>query len=162
MTNDNRPQFSWIVIYDYYDGPMSGLAVAETSGQMAYFRAVAWDAEECQRVYAMTQVDSSLGRALVDGLTALEEPRRPVWAPGPASVTGETTAAWARLREAAQQSRDWTLVQSHDLVAIEGSIELSASESRHVAALAAGGTIATLASEDLLGEFLARLKASKA
>lgn len=158
--NLEQQQFSLIVVKDYFDGPMSGFAVADVPANVTFFQVVGWDAEHWQRIYAVTLVDQSLGKELVNALAELEEPRKPIWVLGPASVTPGTAASWEKLRQAAKRSSSWSLVHSHDLTDITGSIELSPAESKQAAAWISNETIAVLSSEELLPECLAKLKAS--
>ncbi|HSD69216.1 MAG TPA: hypothetical protein VLB07_06680 [Woeseiaceae bacterium] len=66
----------------YYDGPTEGFLVDPGSEKAQFFKVIAWDADQEERLFVVVEVDrAQLARleALID--RAGEKPRKLIWAP---------------------------------------------------------------------------------
>jgi hypothetical protein len=115
-TSDAQGYLRWLVAREYYDGAMSGVGERTADGAIVWFRAVAWDLEQWQRVFAVTVIDRVLVERLVDGLERLDQRRAPFWLPGPGAATPDVEGNWKDVEGAAQGSPEWWLVEAHDLI----------------------------------------------
>src|SRR4028119_1803694 len=72
-------RFDRLVAFTVYDGPISGLVFAQLSREVFYFRLLAWDAQQRQRVFSLAAVEPSRANAVIDQLIAHESPYWPEW-----------------------------------------------------------------------------------
>lgn len=72
-----------ILATGYYDGPIEGFSLEQTTvGTARFFRVIAWDAEQDQRLFAVVDIDRmelTKLEALLD--VAVQKPITPVWIP---------------------------------------------------------------------------------
>jgi len=113
---------SWVIANDYYDGPISGVGLRAKDQATVYFRAVAWDSEQWNRVFAIATVSQDLVDRLRQALAALESPKEPLWLPGPSTNHPDIVSLWESLEAEANASECWYLVESHDLFKISEEV----------------------------------------
>lgn len=164
MTTTQAPSITpfcdWVIAREYYDGPVAGIGLRARDQVIIFFRAVAWDKEQWNRVFATSPARKDTVARLQVALTKIETPKVPFWLPGPATNTTEVAAAWDLVLANASESREWCFIESHDLLeaANEGAVpsELVA----RVVQLVNQRSVADLAVEDspLLPSFLDHLR----
>ena len=106
----------WIIASDYYDGAMSGVGERSSDGAVVWFRAIAWDDEQWQRVFAVAVVAPALVQRLVTELEKAGPRQLPFWLPGPSPAIPDAEAAWRAVADAALLTDQWRLVEAHDLL----------------------------------------------
>lgn len=79
--NETASPFSKIIVLDYYDGPISGVAQCARCDAAYVFQMLDWDEDQDIRTYSLSPLPSESFARLVQALTALGEPKWPVWVP---------------------------------------------------------------------------------
>jgi hypothetical protein len=110
------PYLLWIVASEYYDGEMSGVGLRASDGAHVWFRTLAWDSEQWQRVFAIARVEKPLIDRLLVELEKTEPRRSPFWLPGPTSGTLAVQTIWNDIANAALNTRDWQMAEGRSLV----------------------------------------------
>lgn len=148
----------WIIASEYYDGAMAGIGERSTDGATVWFRTVAWDDEQWQRVFAIAAVEPPLGQSLIRELEKVEKRQSPFWLPGPSSATPEAQVAWDAIVDAALRADRWWLVEAHDL--LEASTERLAtpSEAGPLTAALRAGSVLTLPGPVLIDDFMRQIQ----
>lgn len=73
--------FGRMICFEYYDGPVGGLAEAKAGREVYRFEKVAWDAHQDLRVFLFASVRPSTFEMMVKRLAVVEPPRWPLWVP---------------------------------------------------------------------------------
>jgi hypothetical protein len=73
--------FDRIVVLDWYDGALSGLAICQLCKQAFRFNVLASDRDERERIYAFWSLPVSILAPLDELIAALGPPRWPLWVP---------------------------------------------------------------------------------
>lgn len=154
------PFCEWIIAREYYDGPMSGVAMRAADRAMIFFRAVAWDCEQWNRVFATTRVGEDAVEHLRTMLTKIETPKEPFWLPGPATNMSDVLSAWNAIFTNAGESGCWSLVESHDLLSATDEVALPADLSTGVLQLVRQGSAKRIVHAPLLPLFLDQLRSA--
>jgi hypothetical protein len=153
---EQRGPFRTVLVTDYCDGPVRGLAFDEDS--VYYFELLGSDKDDLKRLYAMTEIEFDLGVEVLEGFEAFEEPRYPLWAPnwgGSEEFTKAGLELVARLNECRDSARTWLLVEGHDLVGGELRIAtLTGSEQEKVGALLKSEARLHVSDEPLIEDLL--------
>jgi hypothetical protein len=149
----------WIVAKDYYDGATTGIGFRNRDGGIVFFRAVGWDEEQWERVFALTLVSKPITERLIRELEKLEPRRLPFWLPGPASLVPATQSSWDEIQQAALLASDWQLVECHDLLEAAKEISTSSNEGQKVADLVRRAFILEVRGPALLDDFLRQIRA---
>jgi hypothetical protein len=152
---------TWVIALEYYDGPMTGIALRDRDQMKIFFRAVAWDSEQWDRVFAITPVRDNLVERLRGALAKIEAPKEPFWLPSPATNTPEVTSAWEAVVADAHESNDWSLVESHDLLGAASETALPTELSASVARLVLQGTVRDVDRAPMLPVFLDQLRGAR-
>lgn len=153
------PYLHWIIADDYYDGAVSGIGRRRSDNEFIWFRVVAWDDEQWQRVFAVTTIDPAIAGKLIDSLEKVEARRRPFWLPGPASDTPENNMLWGQVLHDALQGEKWWLVETHDLIdsSLGKFIPISKDYISDVIEKIRSNSIADVFGASLIDEFLIHL-----
>jgi hypothetical protein len=152
------PLFAWVIAREYYDGPIAGVA-SRTRGQgKIFFRSIAWDSEQWNRVFAITPVQDSKVERLRAALTKIEEPKEPFWLPSEATNTPEVLSAWDAVLADVRKSTSWSLVESHDLLDARSEAAQPADLATAIAELVTQGAIRDIDGAPLLTVFLDQLR----
>lgn len=72
---------SKMIILDYYDGPVSGVAECEQDGQAYCFDMLDWDDQQDVRIFSLAPLASESFNRVVHLCSRQEEPRWPLWVP---------------------------------------------------------------------------------
>ena len=106
MTPGQNP-FARMIILDYYDGPVSG--VAEGPGGQAFrYQMLAWDIQQDVRIFSLASLPSDSFQALVTVLSRTASPHWPVWVPGGVSDSeGDNDAAQIEVVLQAAEPPEW-------------------------------------------------------
>lgn len=78
--------FSAVLITDYYDGPVSGVAVCRECSQPYRFTLLARSGSD-SRVYSFAPLPTVVYHEIIEMLSKYEEPRWPRWFPSNTSTT---------------------------------------------------------------------------
>lgn len=73
--------FDRIVVLDWHDGALSGLAICRLCSQVFRFDVLASDGDDRERIYAFWSLPASIHAVVSDLLAALGPPRWPLWVP---------------------------------------------------------------------------------
>lgn len=122
------------LVFEYYDGPVEGIGLLKT-GSFVYFKLIAWDKDQWQRVFAVTSIPQELFRAVWDGFSCIEEPKTPIWCPTGDSKSEENTRIAQdieKIRISAKNSEGWFLVESHDLIGKSVTADISSNEKNKI------------------------------
>lgn len=111
---ESSSYLQWIIASRYYDGVMEGIGERTSDGDIVWFKAVAWDEEQWQRVFVVARVESSLARELVSLLESVEPPRSPFWLPGAATGIPPIQNLWDKILVSALATHEWHVVEAHD------------------------------------------------
>jgi hypothetical protein len=76
-----EPPFSRGFIFDYYDGPASGLVECGPGGAVLTFRMVAWDDRQEQRIYVLQPTPAESFDQAARAARPAGEPAGPWWGP---------------------------------------------------------------------------------
>jgi hypothetical protein len=71
--------FNRMILFDWYDGPASGLVVDTRSDALYYFYLLDWDSNHRMRIFALFEVPSHVMDSLMQLTNA--SPKWPVWFP---------------------------------------------------------------------------------
>lgn len=152
------PFFAWIIAREYYDGPIAGVGL-RTRGQVKiFFRTIAWDSEQWNRVFAITPVQDSKVERLRAALAKIEAPKEPFWLPSQATNTPEVLSAWDALLADVRESTNWSLVESHDLLDASDEAAQPVDLAAAIAELVTQGAIRDVDGVPLLAMFLEQLR----
>jgi len=148
----------WLVASEYFDGAMAGIGERAVDGATVWFRVVAWDDEQWQRVFAVSTIEPSLSEQLVRNLEKAEPRKVPFWLPSVQSVTPETVANWGEIVETAVRSETWRLVEAHDLN--EPSVErvVGPSDVSRVVAVLRAESVFAASGSSLTDKFLQQIR----
>lgn len=80
--------FSRMLVLGYYDGPTSGVVESAVSRRVYRFDMLDWDDEHRVRVFRLAELPATAMDECVRAL-APQEPRCPVWVPGPAASSSQ-------------------------------------------------------------------------
>ncbi len=75
----NHASFRWMILFDWHDGPASGIVVNPELKGLFYFYLVDWDSEHRVRVFALHALPSHALESLCQVTQAA--PKWPVWFP---------------------------------------------------------------------------------
>jgi hypothetical protein len=147
----------WIIASEFYDGALAGVGQRSGDQVVVWFRAVAWDDEQWRRVFAVTPVDPKRIADLSGALEKLESRRTPFWFPGPNTTTSVIAEHWRAIAEEAFLSKQWYLVEAHEM--IESSIQrlLAPSEVETLVDLLRSGAVRSAGGESLIDDLLIQL-----
>jgi hypothetical protein len=148
----------WIIASEYYDGATAGIGERAADGAAVWFRVVAWDEEQWQRVFAVTALEPSRAEQLVRELEKAEPRKVPFWLPGPMSVTPETKKDWGEIADAAIRSDSWRLVEAHDLNEPSAERLVSAADVPRLTASVRAGSILAARGPSLTDDFLRQVR----
>jgi hypothetical protein len=157
---ERTPYCRWVIAKDYNDGAVSGVGLRAYDEQPVLFRVVAWDSEQWERVFAVTEASRVLTTQLEEALTKSEPRRVPFWLPGPQSVTAESMATWGDIFASSLLVGTWQLVRGHDLLDTVAETPLPSESTKVVSDMVRRGDVMDLESVELLAELLQRLSAS--
>ncbi len=152
------PFCAWVIAREYYDGPMAGIGLRARDQARIFFRVVAWDSEQWNRVFAITPVREDAVESLRTALTRIEKAKEPFWLPGPATYAAEVTSAWDAVFADAYESDNWTLVESHDLLDAANETTLPGELALRVVRLAQQGSVRGIDGVPLIPPFLDQLR----
>ena len=100
--------FKKIVVFNFYDGPLSGIACEDDlCKEVSRFDLLAWDSEQDQRIFCVGRIKDGelLFRDVVDIFRRRQAERWPVWCPNEVPV--EDRDEWERISRALDQHRDY-------------------------------------------------------
>jgi hypothetical protein len=143
-----------VIVKEYYDGAISGIAARADSDSFLIFFAVAWDRDSWQRVFAMREVSPEIAMKLIALISSLETPRHPIWVLGSKCATAEFESQWRDMREAALDQVGWLLVESHDLIEVSQAVVLNDEQSLRITRAIRQQQISTISEEPLLSRFI--------
>jgi len=92
MSLEAEPTFRKMVIWDWYDGPETGLLICEKCQGEFYFFLVDWSDDHNIRVFALQQLKSGSVASLVRLVG--EEPQWPIWMPNKLRFPIESDRTW--------------------------------------------------------------------
>jgi hypothetical protein len=151
------PFCAWVIAREYYDGPMAGIGLRARDQMKIFFRAVAWDSEQWNRLFVITPVRAGAVEHLRTVLTKIEKPKEPFWLPGAATSTPEVAWAWDAVLADAYESRQWSLAESHDLLDAAKEMILPPELASGVVRLVQQGSVRDIDNAALLPPFLDQL-----
>lgn len=105
--------FDRIVVLDWHDGALSGLATCQLCKQAFLFKVLASDHDDLERIYAFWSLPISILPPLDELIAALGPPRWPLWVPVWSFTTEQVrTHIEERLDQAfrAAQGPEWIVV----------------------------------------------------
>jgi hypothetical protein len=144
-----------IIVLEYYDGPMTGVGfLADGSG--IYFRLVAWDEEQWQRIFAVASVPEKYIQNIWDAFSTVEIPRKPIWCPasdGDNSIRQIIEQAILAVEAVAAQAKSLLLVESRSLVGKSSAVPLTELEIKKVRELLRQNRVLDLHSSSITQEF---------
>jgi hypothetical protein len=155
---DTSAYLRWIVASEYYDGAMAGVGERVTDGAAVWFRAVAWDHEQWQRVFAVTVVEPVLVERLIRDLEKVDQRRTPFWLPGPTSATPDVQMDWGDIADAALRSERWWLVEAHDLIEASTERQAMPADVPRLAANVRAGTVLGVSGPSLMDSVLQQIR----
>jgi len=136
---------AWVIAFEYYDGPMAGIGLRNRDRMNVFFRAIGWDEEQWNRVFAVTPVRGDSVESLRSALIRIEVPKEPFWLPSSATNTPEVTSAWEALLADTRESKAWSLVESHNLLSTANETVLPSELVSAVTQLVAKGLVRDIA-----------------
>lgn len=137
---------------------MAGVGERVTDGATVWFRAVAWDHEQWQRVFAVTIVEAAHVARLIQDLEKVEQRRTPFWLPGPASAKSEVQKDWNDIADAALRSERWWLVETHDLIEASKERQAMPTDVPQLAANIRAGTVLGVSGPSLMDGVLQQIR----
>lgn len=149
---------TWIIAHEYYDGPIAGIGLLTRDQKGIFFRVVAWDGEQWNRVFAITAVSDGKVEHLRTALTKIEAPKEPFWLPSQATNTPEVQSAWEALLTDVRASINWSLVESHDLLGASKEAAPPVDLAAAIAEAAINGAVQDVDGSPLLAAFLEQLR----
>lgn len=87
-----QPELRKMVIWDWYDGPESGLFLCDKCQSEFYFYMVDWSGDHNTRVFALQSIKKGATASLVQ--LVKEEPGWPIWWPKKLRFPEETDRHW--------------------------------------------------------------------
>lgn len=87
-----EPELRRMVIWDWYDGPETGLLICDKCQAEFYFYMVDWSHDRNIRVFALQHLRASAVKALVQLVD--EEPQWPIWMPRKLKFPVESDRHW--------------------------------------------------------------------
>ena len=114
----SREPFEKLLAVEYYDGPSAGIAF-DAVGASVYFKLVAWDEDQWERIFAVTEIESERALQVWTCFENVETPRVPIWVPnrGTDAKAEEVVDQMLLSVVPAVDSRaHWYIYESHDLV----------------------------------------------
>lgn len=86
------PELRKMVIWDWYDGPETGLLICDTCQAQFFFYMVDWSDDRNVRVFALQQTKASAVDSLVN--LVQEQPQWPIWMPRRLKFPTESDRHW--------------------------------------------------------------------
>ncbi|MEZ5897881.1 MAG: hypothetical protein R3D51_00150 [Hyphomicrobiaceae bacterium] len=146
---------------DYYDGPISGIALRQSDQSVIFFQAVASDIEYRNRVYAVTTVNRN-AENLRSALTNYESQKEPFWLPSEVTNTAEVHLAWRNVESVVQTSSEWRLVECHDPLDVAQETEVAPQLVPSIRNFVRDRTIVFIATQPMVVGLLDRLQTENA
>jgi hypothetical protein len=124
--------FGRIVIVEWYDGPVAGVAECTACSKEYAFRLLAWDAEQRARILALGSLPSGSVERMVQVFKSAGEPTWPEWWPAMFPSDAARDAAWSEATKVlALSTEPELLVETTDLSrTIDSSIRLGSASQR--------------------------------
>jgi hypothetical protein len=124
-SKDVQPTLRQMVVWDWYDGPVTGLLVCEMCHAEFYFFMVDWSDDHAIRIFALQRLESGAIATLV-GLVD-EEPQWPIWMPQKLKFPTESDRSWIdqldllvlRNRQASSEVLAWDNAKHEPIVMAE-------------------------------------------
>ncbi len=89
-----------MILFDWYDGPASGLVLNTRSNEVFHFYLLDWDSEHRIRIFALFRVSSHVLDLLMQ--VTKESPKWPVWFPTEFIRPSEDVRNWITGEERGQ------------------------------------------------------------
>ena len=85
-----EPELRRMVIWDWYDGPETGILICDKCESNFYFSMVDWSQDQNTRIFALQRVNNKA----IESLLVDEEPCWPIWMPQRLKFPSETDRNW--------------------------------------------------------------------
>lgn len=108
--------FDRLVIVEWHDGPVSGVAACSECSEEYAFKMLAWDREQRSRIFALAAAPPGSVAALVRIFAKAGEPKWPVWWPAMFPTEVDRSNAWVKAQEVLDRTGEAQyLLESSDL-----------------------------------------------
>ena len=112
----SQSPFHRVLVVDYYDGPIAGLAECGVCLSEFKYQMLAWDDQQSLRIYSFAPLPRRIFAAAVSILEESGPPRWPVWVPPAGRSNTKRKEVYGKLRGIIRKAfRETYVLAAHDL-----------------------------------------------
>jgi hypothetical protein len=149
----SSPSFEKVLVFTYFDGALTGLASAPDG--CVCFSMVAWDADQNERLFALSPVPASVFDEAWRAYAVVEDPREPYWLPNSSTQESEQIAA----RALASLENVCALATGSDVSTLQEFVPVDDEFQLSISRLAMSQQWLDVSNQPLLPSFLQELRA---